>query len=381
MGNNVNPALAGAQAGLRRAADAAPAGPAVSAEFQGETVSLLPTPEAILADSLEEMTFSFSEITQKKEIAERNLRAGTKTVSAELARKYLERVPDLDQGDQLKAWTRDLQQQTRPVDVQRFLRQAEKYFDDPSHAFMALSFAVELLEQEEPGSETLANARQAREIYYDRHAEAIDAGVNISLEVTKPKYAQLGRPGELRNAYRDVVLDYESIGAAYEKIIADFPGKTIAQAISFLLASLSADIHASQRDSSRSAKLQGIVSDLYQVKQLNTLHKSCESLLQRCHKLFNSSPPEEHGLADKMLAIAIELKDAEWQSDKVLDKALASVALEESEPAIYFLQGFKEIARLMPMKVFDDNNQRERMLTSVQQRIDQEIDREEAELE
>lgn len=379
MSNNVNPALAGAQPGAPGLAGAA-AQQVASSEFQGETVSLVPTPEAILADSLEELTFSFSEVTQKKEIAERNLRSGTKTLSAELARKYLEQVPDLDQG-QLKEWTQDLRRQQRPIDVQTFLRRAEKHFDDPSHAFMALSFAVDLLEQEEPDSETLANARQARDIYHERHAEAIDAGVNISHEVVKPKYATLGKPGELRAAYRDVVLDYESIGAAYEKISADFPGKTVAQAISFLLASLSADIHASQRDSSRSAKLQGIVSDLYQVKQLNTLHKSCENLLQRCHKLFNSAAPAENGMADKMLAVAIELKDAEWQSDKVLDRALASVGLREAEPAIYFLQGFKEIARLMPMKVFDDKNQRERMLTSVQQRIDQEIDREEAELE
>ncbi|MDE0155268.1 MAG: type III secretion system gatekeeper subunit SctW [Gammaproteobacteria bacterium] len=379
MSANVNPALAGAQAGVRGAAGAA-AEQAVSSEFQGQTVSLVPSPEAILADSLEELTFSFSEITQKKEITERNLRSGTKTLSAELARKYLEQVPDLDQG-QLKEWAKDLRQEKRPIDVQTFLRRAEKHFDDPSHAFMALSFAVDLLEQEEPDSETLANARQARDIYYERHAEAIDAGVNISHEVVKPKYAELGKPGELRAAYRDVVLDYESVGAAYEKIIAGFPGKTVAEAISFLLASLSADIHASQRDSSRSAKLQGIVSDLYQVKQLNTLHKSCENLLQRCHKLFNSTAPAENGMADKMLAVAIELKDAEWQGDKVLDKALASVGIREAGPAIYFLQGFKEIARLMPMKVFDDKNQRERMLASVQQRIDQEIDREEAELE
>lgn len=380
MANTLNPAPADTQAGLRGVPGAAPAQPAVNAGFKGETVALLPTPEAILADSLEEMTFSFSEITQKKEIAERNLRAGGKTLSAELARKYLEQVPDLDQGE-LREWAQELRQQARPVGVQAFLRRAEQHFDDPSHAFTALSFVVDLLEREEPDAETPANARQARDMYYERHAAAIDAGVNISREVVKPKYAQLGEPRELRAAYRDVVLDYESIGAAYEKISADFPGRTLAQAISFLLASLSADIHASQRDSGRSIKLQRIVSDLYQVKQLNTLHKSCERLLQRCHKLFRSKAPEEHGLADKMLAFAIELKDAEWQGDKVLDKALASVGLKQAEAAIYFLQGFKEIARSMPMKVFDDKNQRERMLTSVQQRLDQEIDREEAELE
>ncbi len=379
MSSNINPALAGTQA-ARPGVAGAVAQQVIRSEFKGETVSLLPNPAAILADSLEEMTFSFSEITQKKDIAERNLRAGIKTLSAELARKYLEQVPDLAQ-EQFQEWARDLQQQERPLSVRRFQERAAQHFDDPSHAFMALSFAVELLEQEEPGSATLTNARAARDAYYESHAEAIDAGVNISTEVVKSKYANLGVPNELRTAYRDVVLDYESIGAAYEKIAADFPGKSMAEAISFLLASLSADIHASQGDSSRSAKLQGIVSDLYQVKQLNTLHKSCENLLQRCHQLFNSRAPDEHGLTDKMLALAIELKDAEWQSDKVLDKALANVGIRAAEPGIYFLQGFKEIARLMPIKLFDDNNQRERMLTSVQQRIDQEIDREEAELE
>ncbi len=378
--SSINPALAG-KSPLPENPGAERAGQPVTSQFKGERVSLLPTPQSILADAMEELTFSFSEVSQKKEISERNLRSGVKSFAMEQAEKYMEKVPDLDQDGALKKWVEDLKQMPQSASPKALMQRAQERFKDPSHAFLALSLAVDLLEHEAPDSELAVNAKQAKELFYEQHAEAIDAGINISREANNVKHAGLGNPQQLRDAYRDVVLDYGSIAIAYERIIAEFPGKPLPQAISFLMASLSADIHASQRDSSRSVKLQGIVNDLYQVKQLNTMHKSCENLLQRCHDRYASKAPADHGLVDRTLAFVIELKDAEWQGSKVIDKALSYTGLKEREASIYFLQGFKEIARLIPMKVFSDNNQRERMLESVQQRIDVEIDLEEAELE
>ena len=381
MGNgSINPSLTGISArgdnpGVERADQP------VTSQFKGEQVSLLPTPQSILADAMEEMTFSFSEVSQKKEISERNLRSGVKSFAVEQAQKYLEKVPDLDQQGALKKWVDDLKQMPKSASPKELMQRAQERFKDPSHAFLALSLATDLFEYEDADSDLAANAKQARDLFYEQHSEAIDAGINISREVSDVKHAGLGSPQQLRDAYRDVVLDYESVGAAYERIIAQFPGKPLPQAISFLIASLSADIHASQRDSSRSVKLQGIVNDLYQVKQINTMYKSCEDLLRRCHNLYGSRSPAEQGQVDRLLAFVIELKDAEWQGGKVIEKALEFTGLNGREANIYFLQGFKEIARLIPMKIFNDNNQRERMLESVQQRIDHEIDLEEAELE
>ena len=378
--SSINPALAG-KSPLPENPGAERAGQPVTSQFKGERVSLLPTPQSILADAMEELTFSFSEVSQKKEISERNLRSGVKSFAMEQAEKYMEKVPDLDKDGALKKWVEDLKQMPQSASPKALMQRAQERFKDPSHAFLALSLAVDLLEHEAPDSELAVNAKQAKELFYEQHAEAIDAGINISREANNVKHAGLGNPQQLRDAYRDVVLDYDSIATAYERIIAEFPGKPLPQAISFLMASLSADIHASQRDSSRSVKLQGIVNDLYQVKQLNTMYKSCENLLQRCHDRYASKAPADHGLVDRTLAFVIELKDAEWQGSRVIDKALSYTGLKEREASIYFLQGFKEIARLIPIKVFSDNNQRERMLESVQQRIDAEIDLEEAELE
>lgn len=378
--SGINPALLGTTP-RPESSGAESTGRPVTSQFKGERVSLLPTPQSILADSMEEMTFGFSEVSQKKEISERNLRSGAKSFALEQAQKYMERVPDLDQDGALQKWVEDLKQMPQSTGPKALMQRVQERFKDPSHAFLALSLAVDLFEHEDPDSGLVANAKQARDLFYEQHGEAIDAGINISREAGNVKHAGLGNPQQLRDTYRDVVLDYDSIGTAYERIIAQFPGKPLPQAISFLMASLSADIHASQRDSSRSVKLQGIVNDLYQVKQLNTLYTSCENLLQRCHNRYSSKPPAEHGLVDRMMAFIIELKDAEWQGSKVIDKALDYTGLNEREANIYFLQGFKEIARLIPTKIFSDNNQRERMLESVQQRIDAEIDLEEAELE
>ena len=361
-------------------APAGQTGHPVISQFKGERVALLPTAEAILADSLEELTFGFSEVSNKKEISERNLRSGIKSFAMEQAEKYLEKVPDLDQDGALKKWVEDVGQMPKSSTEAALLQHVQERFKDPSHAFLALSLATDMAEHEEPGSEFAANVGKAKALYYEQHGEAIEAGINISVAVSKAEHGRVGDAQLLRDTYREVVLDYSSISAAYEQIIAKFPDKPLSQALAFMVASLSADIHASQRDSTRSIKLQGIVNDLSQVKQLNTLYSSCTDLLQRCHRLYASRPAGEKGAVERMLAFIIELKDAEWQGGRVIDKVLDYTGLMQPEASIYFLQGLKNISRLIPLKVFNDNNQRERMLESIQQRIDLEIDHE-AELE
>ena len=377
--NIVNPAVTERVARPGGAQTEAPGQPLIS-EFKGKQAALLPDAKAVLADAMEEMTFSFSEITQKKEIAERNLRSGVKSFAMEQAQKYLEQVPDLNDDGALREWMAEVEETPKSTTAEMLLKRAQERFQDPSHAYLALSLAADMAQHSDPDSEFAANAARAKATYYEQHGDAIDAGINISPEVNKAEYAQLGGPQQLRDSYREVVLDYGSIGDAYDKIIEKFPGKPLSQALSFMMASLSADIHANQRGSARSVVLQGIVNDLSQVKQLNTLYQSCQDLLQRCHNLFGSRPAGESGLVERMLAFIIELKDAEWRGDEVIGQALEHTGLKEPEGNIYFLQGFKEIARLIPLKIFEDSNQRERMLESVQQRIDQEIDHE-AELE
>ncbi|MCY4363364.1 MAG: type III secretion system gatekeeper subunit SctW [Gammaproteobacteria bacterium] len=377
--NIVNPAVIGKAPPPGGAQTEAPGQPLIS-EFKGKQAALLPDAKAVLADAMEELTFSFSEVTQKKEIAERNLRSGVKSFAMEQAQKYLEQVPDLNDDGALREWMAEVEQMPQSTRAEALLKQVQERFQDPSHAFLALSLAADMAEHGDPDSELAANAAKAKAAWYEQHSDAIDAGINISPEANKAAYAGLGGPQQLRDGYREVVLDYSSIGDAYDKIIARFPGKSLPQAISFMMASLSADIHANQHSSARSVVLQGIVNDLSQVKQLNTLYQSCHDLLERCHNLFASKPAGEAGLVERMLAFVIELKDAEWRGDEVIGQALDHTGLSEPEGNIYFLQGFKEVARLIPLKIFEDANQRDRMLESVQQRIDREIDYE-AELE
>ena len=289
--------------------------------------------------TLEELTFSFSEVTQKKEIAERNLRSGVKSFAMEQAQKYLEQVPDLNDDGALREWMAEVEQMPQSTRAEALLKQVQERFQDPSHAFLALSLAADMAEHGDPDSGFAANAAKAKAAWYEQHSDAIDAGVNISPEANKAEYAGLGGPQQLRDGYREVVLDYSSIGDAYDKIIARFPGKSLPQAISFMMASLSADIHANQHSSARSVVLQGIVNDLSQVKQLNTLYQSCHDLLERCHNLFASKPAGEAGLVERMLAFVIELKDAEWRGDEVIGQALGHTGLSERSNTLLQAQG------------------------------------------
>ena len=345
------------------------------ASFKGERLSLRESPQAVLADSLEEMTFSLGETVQKKKIEERNLRSGARSLAMEQAEKYLERVPDLDKDQALKNWIEKIASMPRSSSKEAVLGEIKERFKDPSHAFLALSLAADILQQEQPDSPLLATIEAATAEFEAANKPDIVAGINMSAEACKPEHRALGSAQDLRDLYRDVVRDYQSIGDAFEKVVQEFPGKPMPQALKFLTRSLSADMHASQQEPTRFLQLRTIVADLYQVKQLNTLYGSCMDLLSRCQRQFDSIAADGT-IATRMMGYMIELKNSEWGAGKVLDKTLDFMNLTTPKGTIYFLQGFKNMARLIPIKIFNDIHQRARMMESVQQRLDQEIEQE-----
>ena len=104
------------------------------------------------------------------------------------------------------------------------------------------------------------------------------------------------------------------------------------------------------------------------------MHGQCADLLERIHGNFHVAT--RTGTDDLMKELLVA-QDKGWQGGAFFSGLPGKLGITGSGATIYFLQGFKEVARLIPLKVFDgDQSKRNRLLQSIQQALDTVIENE-----
>lgn len=346
----------------------------VSGQYRGQTVTKSASPAAKLEDAAEELTFANSEKVETK-LSKRKIsgKAGIRTFAMELAQKYLEKVPDIERDKKLDDFAKKLLASGGRSPGQ--MRQSARQFSsDDTHQFLALSYAREHAIQEQADPEFIEAVEHALEQLQTEAGPGIQAGLNVSTVADSFAKTGLGDTQQLRDLYRDVVLDYGTARDAYGKIIAQHSDKEFPEAINFLLKSLAADMDANTQSLSK-VQLKQVMDDMSQVKSLSSMYGQCENLLGRMRNTFSAVPDtaDTHTLMTELL----DAHERGWQGGEAFVGLPERMNIHDDDAKIYFLQGFKEIVRLTPLKVFDyDLVKRERLLQSVQESIDTVIDNE-----
>ena len=334
----------------------------------------LENPAAKLADAAEELSFGESERMESR-LAKRRIASekGASTLAAELAEQYLRQIPDLQQED-LDDFNERLQRLGK-TDPQTMRRLAQQRFDDASHQFAALSWARDKLQAEGGDPEVITALQEACDQLMAEAGPAVQAGLNVSTTAHDFAAKGLGGTGELRGLYRDLVLDYSSMEQAWDKIATDFPDRQFKDAVSYLRQALAADL-SSANQSQSPERLKQTIDDLDKLKTLLTLYDKCEDLLTRTTNNYgalteNTSTPD----LMKQLLIA---QNSRWLGSDAFAALPAKLGVADGEPGIYFLQGFRQLVRQAPMKVFDeDSTKRDRLMQALQAALDTLIDNEE----
>ena len=349
---------------------------AAQGSFRGERVQHVRNPTAELQDAAEELTFVESERVEKK-LSQRKLRSGTGIRSSvvEQAEKYLREVPDLEKNQQLSEFARSILEQGRPPGQQELRERARKFSDDPTHQFLALEFSREQAAAGDADPALVEALDDAMAALQAESGPAIQAGLNVSRVAHQHADGNVGDMQQLRDIYRDVVLDCRTINDAYERVVADHPGKSFDEAVRFMLKALGADLAASTRSVSK-VRIRQIVDDMYQLKSLNSVHEQCEDLVQRVRKNFGAKPGPD--AARDLVSELLTAQDRAWKGADAFSALPAKLSVQSDDAGIYVLQGFKELVRFVPLKAFgDDMAKRDRVMISVQQALDAAIDTEE----
>ncbi len=343
--------------------------------FRGESVEHVRNPSAELADAAEELTFAQSETVERK-LSQRKLKSHGHGANEaqELARRYLEEIPDLERDGKLEEFAASVAEAGGDLSADALRERARQFSADQTHQFSALAFAREQAAGQGANESLLAALDEAIGALEAEAGGAVRAGLNVSAVAAVFAGRGAGDVQELRDLYRAVVLDCEDIKAAYERVVADHPGEDFEPAVGFMLKALGADLAASAQSVSK-PRLRQLVDDMYQLKSLNSVHEQCADLVRRVRRNFAcelaSTAPRD------VLREVLSARDRAWQGADAFAGLPARIGVHGDQAGIYFLQGLKEVVRFVPQKAYGgDAAQRDRVMLALQEALDAAIDAE-----
>lgn len=81
--------------------------------------------------------------------------------------------------------------------------------------------------------------------------------------------------------------------------------------------------------------------------------------------------------ADRLIGQILELAERSWVGPDDLRKLVEEMRIRQLEAEIYLLRELSELVRAVPLKIYNDMDQRDRLIGAVQEALDDAIRREE----
>lgn len=113
----------------------------------------------------------------------------------------------------------------------------------------------------------------------DEQGLEIELGLRIEPLAAEASAAGVGDIQALRDTYRDAVLDYRGLSAAWQDIQARFAATPLERVVAFLQKALSADLD-SQSSRLDPVKLERVMSDMHKLRVLGGLAEQVGALWQ-----------------------------------------------------------------------------------------------------
>lgn len=344
---------------------------ALRGSFDGERVLVQNDAPSLLVDLPEELVSGGGEAVDK-DFGKRRAGGEKRIQKVALAQLYAQKSRDIKRFEVFMRFLEHMRS-ARPDSIQAMMKEAEGFFQDVTDQHLALSFLEEALGDDPGGTELSKLAGASVEYMTQTRGPEIRAGLNVTDSALETSGGGLGPPQELRDFYREVVLKYEGVKEAFDAIARNFSMKDFPGAVGYLIRAVSADLY-SRGPSISPPELKRILDDLYHLESLGNLYQDCSDLLTRINDGFRmklaTSP-------FNLVEVILSLKDDPRLGERQVQRIVEDVGLKAIEPRIYFLRGVKELVRLLPLKLFSDQDSRNMLITAMQRALDEIIEQEE----
>lgn len=356
------------QMGQMATGAASSAGALAAGSLMGNAAVQVEDPMSLLADAAEELTFA-ADTTDEFELEDRKERERAEESLAERVKLYQDLMHEAGKAqdiDRLKDSLRAREGREKAA------REALYRFPDPSDAYAALSDALESLSNDpsvDPA--VLEDVRQGLAELEAEHGPRIRSGIQGALAAAG--YADLDRTDNLRDLYRQTVCDFTDVNAAFAHIHEKYGDVGFDKAMDFLFNALSNDL-ATDVPSMETTHLENVHANLEQVRLLQSTHVQCERLLQRWESV--------HGVADaaltpmELLGDMVNLRNENFLGAMHIDRIAAKAKAPDIERQVLFLQELLNMTRNLPVRLFDGEQGRMKVLDAVQEAVDNAIQRE-----
>lgn len=341
--------------------------------FLGQRALYSPYASSYLEEVAEEAGF-FAAEKFEKELAKRKskeLRRDQINVT-QMAEEFCDVAKSLKSPEVLLKFM-DLLKKMNNATADSILKELARLLEDVSDQFTALSFAEEVLEGEDQAEDLLQQVKEAKERLMKDAGPAVRAGLNITREALSASKEGIGEFQQLRDFYRDIILNHEGVKDAFKAIRDEYGEGGLEKAIAYLIKAAGSDL-AAQGPSMEAAQLKAIIDNLYQVESLSGINKRIQELLARVVANFGILLK---GGSETVMDTILTLAEAyRVKPDEFLNLA-EKLGLKELLQKIYFLTGLNEQIRLIPFKLYDDPESREKLLNASQEALDEVIYEEE----
>ena len=341
---------------------------AVSGSFMGNAVVQVPTPESLLADAAEELSFS-ADTTDDFELEERKERDKIKKAEEDRVKLYQELMHEAGKSEQLNQMRDSLRNR---ADSRRALDKAREYFPDPSDAWAALKEVQEELRREGADESLIKDVDAAVAELEEREGPAIRAGVQGALAAAG--FADLGGSDEMRDFYRRTVCEFSTVNEVFGHVMETYGGD-FERAMDFLFSALSADI-AADTPSMGVRHLESVHENLGKVRLTQSAYRLCQNMMDRWERVHGVKTREGGLTALELLGDIVDLRTKRFLGSMQIESILAKAGAPDIEREVLFLQELLTTTRNFPTALFDDEQGRMKVLDAVQEAVDKAVERE-----
>jgi type III secretion protein W len=342
----------------------------MTGSLMGREAVKVDSPMSLLADAAEELTFA-ADTTDKFELSDRKERRKTENSLIERVQLYQEMMHQAGKSREMDQLTQRLKLMESREQV---LGEASQRFPDPSDAWAALAESLATLEKEGAPEAVLAGIRGAMTDLEQQSGPAIRAGIYGALATSGVE--GLGEADELRDLYRQTVLDFGNVNEVYAHVLERFGESGFGLAMDFLFRALGNDL-GSDAPSMEKTHLEQVHGSLGQVRLLQSAHTLCDKMLERWESVHGVQGVRDGSLKPMdLLGEIVALRNERFLGAMNIDKIAARAKAPDIEREVLFLQEMLNMTRSFPSQLFDGDQGRMKVLDAVQEAVDNAVARE-----
>lgn len=339
--------------------------------WRGANVQVTATPDDLLTDAAEEITFGHSEHVESHKLEEREIE---EEPPLELPRldeilTYLESSGKDDQQEKLKQFLEALKRNAQQNNGTSPREESRRQFGNETEQFLALSYAAQSLQQEGGNDALLAQVRESLQELHEDAGSRIRANLNTIHAAEQFGAGDADRIAAFQAAYHDAVLGGQNLGEMLKGALERFGTDDYRAAVKSLIRALGDDLASLRGTSVQPTRLNAVLQDLYQMEVLATMLDGCQALSSRMNTKHQLPAPA----AGTLLQDLVSASGERWSNASRFNAIADKHGAKEPAARIEFLVQVKQLVRNMPLKVFADTDSRSNVLDAAQGALDDAI--------